>query len=57
MTIFQAVKAGNVAEVKMLIKAGADVNAKDKGGTTALIWASKGGHPEIVELLKEAGAK
>ena len=36
---------------------GADVNAKNKNGSTALKLASLGNHPEVVELLKANGAK
>jgi len=43
--------------VKVLLAAGADVNAKDKKGETALIKVEKRGHEEIVQLLKEAGVK
>ena len=40
--------------VKLLISKNADVNVKNRKGETALFWAK--GHPEIVKLLKEAGA-
>jgi ankyrin repeat protein len=40
-----------------LLAAGADVNAKTKGGGTALMMAEKYGLTEIVQLLKQAGAK
>jgi ankyrin repeat protein len=40
-----------------LIDAGADVNTKDKYDTTALMIAEQMGHVEIVEILKQAGAK
>jgi hypothetical protein len=43
--------------VKLLLEHGADVNAKDKGGWTALKRAQKRGAKEIVELLKAHGAK
>jgi ankyrin repeat protein len=33
------------------------VNAKDDSGKTALMYASKKGHKEIVKLLKSYGAK
>jgi ankyrin repeat protein len=41
----------------MLIKAGANVNARSKWGDTALMFAAKNYHIEIVELLKNAEAK
>lgn len=36
---------------------GADVNAKDKDGKTALMLISNLGYTDIVSLLKNAGAK
>jgi ankyrin repeat protein len=42
---------------KILIKAGADVNAKDQDGITALMGAAEQGHAEIVNLLKRFGAR
>ena len=47
---------GQTGKAKALIKAGADVNAKDKYGQTALIWASAAGHAEIASALIKAGA-
>ncbi|MFQ5816389.1 MAG: ankyrin repeat domain-containing protein [Terriglobia bacterium] len=38
-------------------EAGADVNAKDKDGKTALMMATRTGHTTVVQLLKKAGAK
>ena len=43
--------------VELLIKKGADVNAVSKYGGTALGLASRNGHMEIVNLLRDAGAK
>ena len=54
---FKLVRSGDYAEVKRLIDKGADVNAQDNEGSTALKWARTKKHPKIVELLKEAGAK
>jgi len=47
----------NYAEVKKIIEEGADVNVKSNNGYTALMGASQEGHTEILQLLKEAGAK
>ncbi|MFA5135565.1 MAG: ankyrin repeat domain-containing protein [Patescibacteria group bacterium] len=47
----------DLAGVKEALAAGADVNAKDKCGKTALIEASsRWGHTEIVKALLAAGA-
>ncbi len=52
-----AVRSGNLAEVKILLKKGADVNAKDETDfMTPLHYATVYGHKEIVELLIEKGA-
>ncbi len=40
-----------------LIKDGANIEKKDKGGYTALIWASSRGYVKVVEALIDAGAK
>jgi ankyrin repeat protein len=43
--------------IQHLIDNGADVNAKDNFGRTALMWASFYDHYDIVELLRSKGAK
>ncbi len=45
------------AILKMLLNAGANVNARDGEGRTALSVAEHNGSAEVVRLLKEAGAK
>ena len=42
--------------MKALLARGADVNAKERRGQTALMWAAAEGHAEVVELLLKAGA-
>jgi ankyrin repeat protein len=48
---------GHNDTVQALLAQGADVNAKDNDGGTALILAKEEGHKEIVRILEEAGAK
>jgi len=52
-----AVREENFNMVKFLLEMGADVNARDDNGQTALKIAIVHNKPEIVELLKSAGAK
>ena len=47
---------GYLEVAKLLIDSGVDVDAKDNIGGTALMFVSVYGNPEIVKLLKEAGA-
>ncbi|MBW1762718.1 MAG: ankyrin repeat domain-containing protein, partial [Deltaproteobacteria bacterium] len=37
--------------VRLLLAKGADANARDQGGRTALVMAKKLGRTEVVELL------
>jgi ankyrin repeat protein len=46
----------NLATIRQLIAAGADVNAKDGNGESVLDWALKYRNPEIVSILQAAGA-
>jgi uncharacterized protein len=48
---------GDLSEVKRLLAAGAEVNAKDKNGITPLMAASLAGHREVVEFLLAKGAE
>lgn len=47
---------GNLEEVRSLIKSGADLNAKNTLGYSALLMASERGHSDVAKALIEAGA-
>ena len=52
-----ATERGYMAIVKLLLKGGADINAKDHAGRTALKIAREKGLTQIAKLLKAHGAK
>jgi hypothetical protein len=52
----RAASAGDLAKVKELLAAGADVNAANAYGGTALAFAADKGQTAVVELLLERGA-
>ena len=41
----QAASRGDVTAIRQIVGAGANVNAADDIGATALYWAARGGHP------------
>lgn len=43
--------------VRLLVEAGADVNARQHGGFTALHSAAQGGKMEVIDLLLDRGAR
>ena len=52
-----ASRTGSLAGVKVLLAAGAKVNAKDSyRGQTALMWAVSENHADVAKLLVAAGA-
>ncbi|WP_265021650.1 ankyrin repeat domain-containing protein [Wolbachia endosymbiont (group A) of Icerya purchasi] len=51
-----AAMTGNVDIAKVLLKHNADVNAKNNEEKTALHYAAKYNHQELVELLLAHGA-
>ncbi|HYG79912.1 MAG TPA: ankyrin repeat domain-containing protein [Pyrinomonadaceae bacterium] len=60
--LMDAIREGEVEYVRMLLDAGADVNATDEEGRSALDYAeswagSSAGHDAVVEMLKARGAK
>ncbi len=52
----QAANQGNLSAVNEVLTQGADVNAREEFGDTALNLAAESGHVDIVERLLEAGA-
>jgi len=52
-----AANTGNADAVRLLLDAGAEVNARDAQGGTALHAAAKGGHTATVQLLLARGAE
>ncbi len=54
--LVDAVKHSNLAEVRTLVQGGADVNAPEVDGTTALHWAVSHDDLKMVDLLLGAGA-
>ena len=51
-----AVKAGRADVIRTMLEAGADINARDEHGQTALMNAARDGHTDVVRLLVERGA-
>jgi|GEM_PF-6855824 len=54
--LIEAAKDGNMLVLKTCLEKGADVNASDKDGLTALMWAALQGHLDVANLLIEKGA-
>ena len=54
--LIDAVRRGDAAAVLLLIEQGADVNAAEGDGMTALHWAAERGHERVVEVLIATGA-
>jgi ankyrin repeat protein len=55
-TIIAAVKANDLERLQALVREGADADAADEQGWTALCWAASRGHTAAIDLLYEAGA-
>ncbi len=56
-TLYEAAYWGEVARVRELAAAGADVNAVDEHRDSPLIWAVRGGRAEVVRELVRLGGK
>jgi uncharacterized protein len=54
--VADAAQRGDVAAVKALLKDGADVNAAQGDGMSALHWAAERGNAELADVLIYAGA-
>jgi uncharacterized protein len=54
--VAEAAMKGNRESVRSLLKQGADVNAAQGDGTTALHWAARQGDVELAQMLLYAGA-
>ena len=55
--VAEAAMRGDLAEVRALIDAGADVNAALGDGMTALHWSAERGDSDIASMLLSAGAR
>jgi ankyrin repeat protein len=54
--LLSASHMGHVDAVRLLLDAGADVEAQNEGGKTALMYAAQYGHASVARLLIERGA-
>jgi ankyrin repeat protein len=54
--LHDAARDGNLSQVKILLKQGADVNKRTEAGETPLHWAALGGHTAVVNELLKSGA-
>ncbi len=54
--LMKAARAGAVESVMQLVRAGADTEAQDSGGETAMHAAAGAGHVDIIDALVAAGA-
>jgi ankyrin repeat protein len=57
LTVAVCTDTPKLETIRMLIAAHADVNAKDRNGESVLDWALKYKNPEVLAILKSAGAQ
>jgi len=55
--LIEAARIGDVAGVEAALAGGADPEAADTNGATALFWAAHAGFADVVRVLAEAGAR
>src|SRR5688500_20119229 len=55
--LVEAVKSGDVTTARALVAKGADVNATEPDGTTAMHWAVQKGDLDMVSRFLRSGAK
>ncbi|MBL7152954.1 MAG: ankyrin repeat domain-containing protein [Phycisphaerae bacterium] len=55
-TLYEAAAKGDQKLVDVLLKKGADVNAKDTKGVAPLVYAAAGGYEKIAKMLIDEGA-
>ena len=57
ISLMDAVAIGNSEVIETHLKAGADIEARNKSGGTPLLWAARfNSNPEVIEALLKAGA-
>ena len=54
--LIESAKIGDIQKVSTLLAQGAEINATDNQGVTALSWSSYNGHAEVVKTLIDGGA-
>ena len=56
LAFLEATKSGNVKVAEDLLEQGADVNAQDEDGWTALMFSAKSQNVEMAQMLMDNGA-
>jgi tetratricopeptide (TPR) repeat protein len=55
--LIEAAKDGNMFVLKAALEKGADIDATDRSGRTALMYADQKGYTQLSDYLREKGAK